>query len=176
MIAMKQEQQRATRSRGGVKRAVTVLVAALGVAAAGGTALAATAEPKNTPVTAVQAPAVDQGAKKPGFYETYRGRHIMGWGTGDSACAYINGRRLVVYSAPNGQFTSAIQAFAPVTGLRNITKASVKALGENQLSDNAEPSETCPAFATAPKPAPSASTPAAAASKPAVEAPKPAKS
>ncbi|WP_092545007.1 tyrosinase family oxidase copper chaperone [Actinoplanes derwentensis] len=157
--------QEPRRSGGTAKRTVVVLAAAAGALAAAGTALAA-------------APAVDM-AKKPGFYETYRGHHIMGWGTGESACAYIDGKRLVLYPAPDGKYTSAIQGFKPETSVRNITKASVKALGNLGLSASAEPSATCPDL-TAPAPKPTATAtpkPTATATPAATTAtPKPTKS
>ncbi|HWS39027.1 MAG TPA: tyrosinase family oxidase copper chaperone [Actinoplanes sp.] len=158
------------------KRAVTVLVAAAGVLAVAGAAMAA-ASPAQTGRTVVAAPDVDvapggdEGKKpKPGFYETYRGHHIMGWGAGDSACAYIDGKRLVLYPAEDGKYTSAIQGFNPQVGVRNITKASVKALGTLKLT-NAEPSSTCPEFAppkpaTTPAPKATTATPKATATTP----------
>ncbi|MEU4623513.1 tyrosinase family oxidase copper chaperone [Actinoplanes sp. NPDC023801] len=91
------------------------------------------------------APAVGK-AKKLGFYETYRGHQIMGWGSGDKACAYIDGKRLVVYPADGGQYTSAVQGFKPERGLRSITKASVKALGDMDLAADSEPAAHCPQF------------------------------
>ena len=90
----------------------------------------------------------DDEAGRPGFFETYRGHHIMGWGDGEQACAYIDGKRLVVYPAPGGAYTSAVQGFKPEPGLRAITKASVKALGDLGMSAIVEPSPHCPSFAS----------------------------
>ncbi len=180
MVVMNQERQKAAKSRGGVKRAAIVLTAAVGVLAAAGSALAGTGEPdepKDVPAAAVQGPAVDQdagGNKKPGFFETYRGHHIMGWGAGESACAYIDGKRLVLYPQEGGKFTSAILGFQPHVGVRNITKASVKALGELKLTDKVEPSTACPEFAPPKTAAPSPSTSATSPAKPAPAAPAPA--
>ena len=94
------------------------------------------------------APAAADGGEKPGFYETYRGHHIMGWGGGDGACAYIDGKRLVVYPGEGGAYTSAVQGFKPEPSLRAITKASVKALGEMKLAATAEPNPQCPVLET----------------------------
>jgi hypothetical protein len=124
--------------RGATRRTVAVVAVAVGALATAGTATAWSA-------TTTEAPAVDQ-SKKPGFYETYRGHQIMGWGSGDTACAYIDGKRLVVYPGEAGQYTSAVQGFQPERSLRAITRASVKALGEMDLSADAEPVAHCPQF------------------------------
>jgi hypothetical protein len=124
--------------RGGARRMVAVVAVAVGALATAGTATAWSA-------TTNEAPAVDQ-VKKLGFYETYRGHQIMGWGSGNTACAYIDGKRLVVYPGEGGQYTSAVQGFQPERSLRAITRASVKALGEMGLSDEAEPVAHCPQF------------------------------
>ncbi|KHD75353.1 hypothetical protein MB27_23215 [Actinoplanes utahensis] len=120
------------------KRTATIVVAAVAALAAAGTALAG--EPE-TPGDAGH-------GKKPGFYETYHGHQIMGWGSGDAACAYIDGKRLVVYPAPDGNYTSAVQGFKPERSLKAITKASVKQLGDMKLAATAEPNPKCPEFET----------------------------
>ncbi|GIE30342.1 hypothetical protein Ait01nite_033870 [Actinoplanes italicus] len=118
---------------------VAVVAVAVGALATAGTATAWSATGEKA------APAVDQGPKL-GFYETYRGHQIMGWGSGDTACAYIDGKRLVVYPGDSGQYTSAVQGFQPERSLRAITRASVKTLGDNALSADAEPAAHCPQF------------------------------
>lgn len=145
---MQQGKQRA-KIRGNAGRAVTVVAVAVGVMATAGSATAAvSAGPADPGVPVV---AGDAG-KKPGFFETYRGRHIMGWGRDDDACAYIDGMRLVVYPAGGGMYTSAVQGFKPERGLRAITKASVRALGEHGLAATTdEPKTSCPEFEVAPK-------------------------
>ncbi|MDI6098969.1 tyrosinase family oxidase copper chaperone [Actinoplanes sp. NEAU-A12] len=123
-------------------------------AAAPTTAAAVTSKPAAAPTKAAVAPskpAADK-AKKSGFFETYRGRHIMGWGRDEAACAYIDGMRLVVYPADGGMYTSAVQSFQPQRGLRAITKASVRALGDLGLSATTEePTSHCPEFKVTPK-------------------------
>jgi hypothetical protein len=137
MISMRNSQGR--QIRGATRRMFAVVAVVVGALATAGTATAWSATSDKA------APAVDQG-QKTGFYETYRGHQIMGWGSGDTACAYIDGKRLVVYPGDSGQYTSAVQGFQPERSLRAITKASVKALGDNTLSADAEPAAHCPQF------------------------------
>jgi hypothetical protein len=146
--------------RGATRRMVAVVAVAVGALATAGTATAWSATTGDK-----AAPAVDQGQKL-GFYETYRGHQIMGWGSGDTACAYIDGKRLVVFPGDSGQYTSAVQGFQPERSLRAITKASVKALGENTLSADAEPAAHCPQFELrTPAATPSTTVPAPSATK-----------
>ncbi|GAA4947677.1 tyrosinase family oxidase copper chaperone [Actinoplanes utahensis] len=84
------------------------------------------------------------GPPEPDFAETYRGHRITGWGSGERACAYIDGRRLVVFPQPDGGYTSAVQGFQPAPDLLAITRASVTALGDLGLATTAEPSAHCP--------------------------------
>ena len=152
MISLHQNARRAT-GRGKAVRAVAVLAVAIG---AGSTAVAAAAStggqdavvsvaPSAAPSSAA-APAPVKHAK-PGFFEKYRGHHIMGWGSGEMACAYIDGVRLVLLPGPDGTYGSAVRAYQAEDSVRAITKASVKALGEQKLATPADPAPHCPTFA-----------------------------
>lgn len=143
---------------------IAVVAVAVGALATAGTATAWSATGDEAPgVTPVAAPDADQ-AHKHGFYEIYRGHQIMGWGSGDTACAYIDGKRLVVYPGDGGQYTSAVQGFKPERSLRAITKASVKALGDQELSADSEAVAHCPQFEIKTPAATASATPAASAS------------
>ncbi|MBG0566112.1 tyrosinase family oxidase copper chaperone [Actinoplanes aureus] len=140
---MQQRKQRQRKQRaktpGNARRALTTLAVAVGVMATAGSAAAAPA-----------APPVPSG-NNVGFFETYRGHHIMGWGHDESACAYIDGKRLVLYPAGKGLYTSSLQGYQQERGLRAITKASVRVLGDLDMVDATEPPGHCPAFKIRPK-------------------------
>ncbi|MEV6301131.1 tyrosinase family oxidase copper chaperone [Actinoplanes sp. NPDC051861] len=123
------------------RRSIAVLVTAAGLLVTAGSASAA--DPAPAPVSAPP-PAPDKG-----FYQQYRGHHIMGWGEGESACAYIDGVRLVLYSDGDGWYRSALQGFQKERGVKAVTKASVKTLGKEKMASSGEFVSNCPEFAPA---------------------------
>ena len=92
---------------------------------------------------------VKNRADRPAFFERYRGHHIMGWGRGESACAYIDGVQLVLYPVGNDRYLSAVQAFREERGVRGITAASVRVLGEERLAPPEPPVPHCPVLVKA---------------------------
>ncbi|GGK06605.1 hypothetical protein GCM10010123_40510 [Pilimelia anulata] len=122
--------------RGFTAALTTVLTAAGLAAAAAGPAAAA------RPVDgAFAAPATDP---QPGhFREQYRGREITGWGRDEAACAFIDGVRLELYPMGANKYTSAVQAYREEQGVRAITRASVRVLGESDLTPPALPDDRC---------------------------------
>jgi Tyrosinase co-factor MelC1 len=119
--------------------AVCTVVGALAVAGPAGAAVDATAAPHRAKPAAGQEYAA-------AFYEKYHGHQIMGWGHGASACAYIDGTQLVLSTTRGGWYTSAVVAFQPARGVRAITMASVRALGDLKLTRPKEAVPHCPAF------------------------------
>ncbi|GAA1640028.1 tyrosinase family oxidase copper chaperone [Actinoplanes couchii] len=155
-----------------ISKQITVLIATAGALAAAGTAMAATTAVSSATVSA---PDVDQAPRKTGFYENYHGVQIMGWGSGKTACSYVDGIRLVVYPQADGQYTSAVVAFKPEKSVRNITKATVKVLDGLKLAHPEEPSATCPdLLLPVPAATPSTSAPASASASPSASASVPA--
>ena len=142
MVSMQQMKQRAAIRRT-TKRAVAVLAVAVSTMAAAGSVSAA---PTPRPVKPSAAAEAGADRYKDGFFETYRGHHIMGWGHNELACAYIDGKPLVLYPAGRGMYTSALQAYQPESGLRAITKASVRMLGELDITAATELPAHCPQF------------------------------
>ncbi|GAA0514674.1 hypothetical protein Ade02nite_90370 [Paractinoplanes deccanensis] len=132
--------------RSGSRRVVAGLAAAAVLSMAGSVSAAPTGAPRDP------APPAASPAYGTGFFEVYRGHHIMGWGHDRSACAYIDGMQLVLYAAGPGQYTSALQAFQPERGLRAITRASVRALGTFDMAPPRDGVAHCPRFAIGPKP------------------------
>ncbi|WP_433795685.1 tyrosinase family oxidase copper chaperone [Actinoplanes sp. CA-252034] len=128
---------------------VTLLAAAVATATTAGTVYAA-AEPDVDPVPlpSASAPvrAVEPAVAKPGFFETYRGHHIMGWGENEKACAYIDGVQLVLYPTGDGKYSSNLQGFTQAPSVRAITKASVKTLGKLRMTTPTDGPAHCPAF------------------------------
>ena len=123
-------------------RVVAGLVAAAAVlSTAGSVSAAPTASPRDP------APPAAGASYGTGFFEVYRGHHIMGWGHDRSACAYIDGMQLALYPAGAGQYSSALQAFQPERGLRAITRASVRALGKFDMAPARDVAAHCPRFA-----------------------------
>jgi hypothetical protein len=87
-------------------------------------------------------------ARQGGFFERYRGHHIMGWGRDESACAYIDGVQLVLYPLGDDRYLSALQAYKEERGVRAITKASVRVLGSARPVPPADPVPHCPELVT----------------------------
>ena len=123
-----------------------MLAAAAVLSTAGSVSAAPTGSPHD-PASPAASPGYGTG-----FFEVYRGHHIMGWGRDRTACAYIDGMQLVLYPAGAGQYTSALQAFQPERGLRAITKASVRALGEFDMAPSRDVVGHCPRLAIGAKP------------------------
>jgi hypothetical protein len=151
--------------RASFRRVAAVAVVTAGLMVTAGSASAAPVTP-GTPQAAPATPATPAGK---GFFEQSRGHHIMGWGEGQTACAYIDGVRLVLFADGGDSYRSALQAYQPESSLRAVTKASVRALGKEKPAASGEVVPGCPEFAPATKPA------ATTATKPATKpAPKPA--
>ncbi|MFI5496051.1 tyrosinase family oxidase copper chaperone [Actinoplanes sp. NPDC051859] len=127
--------------RNNVTLAAAVLVTT-GLLAIAGPAAAATDPAPASRVETATNTEISAGA----FSEIYRGRHIMGWGRDDSACAYIDGIQLVLYPVGNDWYVSAVQAYEQAHGVREITKASVRTLGELDLFPPTEAVPHCPRF------------------------------
>ncbi|MEU4428948.1 tyrosinase family oxidase copper chaperone [Actinoplanes sp. NPDC024001] len=142
VIFMRQNRQQ-PKIRGLTGRSIAIAAVSVGVMAIGGSVSAA---PTARPAERGDAGAAVAHTHKPGFFETYRGHHIMGWGHDDSACAYIDGRQLVLYPAGGGSYTSALQGYQAERGLRAITKASVRVLGDLDMVAPTEPVAHCPQF------------------------------
>lgn len=122
-------------------RGVAVLAVAAGLATTAGTVWAGT----RPDVDSLPAPSVSRTAGAGhGFYETYRGHHIMGWGENETACAYIDGVPLVLYPSGGGRYTSNLAGFQPEAGVRAITKASVRTLGELRPARPSDAPAHCP--------------------------------
>jgi hypothetical protein len=120
---------------------VATLAAAL-VATAGLTALPGAAGAAATG----QGAAAVADSHNAGFFEQYRGRHIMGWGRDESACAYIDGVQLELLPLGDDRYLSVVQAFQQEHGVRGITTASVRALGDARLTPPDPPVPHCPVF------------------------------
>jgi hypothetical protein len=156
--------KRQANGRGYAVRGIALLAVAVGLATTAGTVYAA-AEPDVDPVpmpsASASGPAVaGPAAAKPGFFETYRGHHIMGWGENEKACAYIDGVQLVLYPTGDGKYSSNLQGFQQESSVRAITKASVKTLGKLRMTTPPDGAAHCPtltvrepATSTATKPA-----------------------
>jgi hypothetical protein len=166
--------KRQANRRGYAVRGIALLAVAVGLATTAGTVYAATGpdvDPVPMPSASAAAAVTGPATAKPGFFETYRGHHIMGWGENERACAYIDGVQLVLYPTGDGKYSSNLQGFQQESSLRAITKASVKTLGKLRMTTPPDGAAHCPTFtvrepgtSTATKPA----KPAAAASAPAV--------
>ncbi|MEV4274534.1 hypothetical protein [Actinoplanes xinjiangensis] len=99
---------------------------------------------------AARAGVTTAGPHRTGAFVThYRGHHIMGWGRDDRACAYIDGVQLVLYPLGTDRYLSALQAFKEERGVRAITEASVRVLGDFDIVPPADPVPHCPEFVTA---------------------------
>lgn len=158
--------------RGYAVRAVTLLAAAVTAATTAGTVYASTGPDLDPIPAAPSAAAAAPGAHgapgaagaptvpasptaptlpparaaKPGFFETYRGHHIMGWGENEKACAYIDGVQLVLYPTGDGKYSSNLQGFQQEASVRAITKASVKTLGKLKMTTPDDGAAHCPTF------------------------------
>ncbi|BEL07320.1 hypothetical protein Q0Z83_055110 [Actinoplanes sichuanensis] len=133
--------KRTVKRPGYAARGIAVLAVAVGLATTAGTVWAGTG-PDVDPAPAPSAPVV----AKPGFYETYRGHHIMGWGADAKACAYIDGVPLVLYPSGDGRYTSNLAGFQQEASVRAITKASVKTLGDLAPAVPSDAPAHCPAL------------------------------
>ena len=124
------------------------VIAALAAALAATAGLSSTAGPASPPSTARPVEQTDAAASmpiRPGFFfELYRGHSIMGWGRDATACAYIDGVQLDLYPVGNDRYMSVLQAYQQEHGVRNITAASVRALGEFDMAPPADPVPHCP--------------------------------
>jgi hypothetical protein len=149
--------KRRSNGRGYAAWAVTLLAVAVGLATTAGTVYAG-AGPDVDPVPAPSASAA--APAKAGFFETYRGHHIMGWGENEKACAYIDGVQLVLYPTGDGMYSSNLQGFQQEPSVRAITKASVKTLGKLRMTTPSDGAAHCPTF-TVREPRPAATKPAA---------------
>ena len=127
-------------------KAIAGLMAALTTTgcllAVGGPAGAAPAARPAGPAAVMAGPTAGRGF----FFENYRGHHILGWGRDGSACSYIDGVQLVLYPAGNDRYASALQAYQQERGVRAITRASVRVLGDFDMVPPADPVPHCPAF------------------------------
>ena len=141
MIGIHQSERRNKMRRNAV-RGIAVLAVTVGAMLTAGSVSAAPAGSPREPAE----PAAKVSPER-GFFEVYRGHHIMGWGHGDAACAYIDGMQLVLYPTDGGRFGSALQAYQQERGLRAITKASVRVLGKLNMAPPADPVPHCPVFA-----------------------------
>ncbi|SFF19004.1 Tyrosinase co-factor MelC1 [Actinoplanes philippinensis] len=131
-------------------RAVALLAVAVAAATTAGTVYAGTGpdvDPAATPSASASTPVAKPAVRKPGFFETYHGHHIMGWGENDTACAYIDGVQLVLYPTGDGGYTSNLQGFQQEPSVRAITKASVKTLGKLRMTTPDDGAAHCPTFA-----------------------------
>ncbi|MEU4162323.1 tyrosinase family oxidase copper chaperone [Actinoplanes sp. NPDC026670] len=136
--------KRTAKRPGYAARGIALLAVAVGLATTAGTVWAGTG-PDVDPVPAPSA-SIKPVAAKPGFYETYRGHHIMGWGANEKACAYIDGVPLVLYPSGDGQYTSNLAAFELKSSVRAITRASVKTLGKLPPAVPSDAPAHCPAL------------------------------
>ncbi len=130
---------------------VTVAVLVATLAATTGLMTTAGAAGASTTAAAHQVEQVDLGvaaAHQSGFFERYRGHHIMGWGRNEKACAYIDGVQLVLYPLGRDRYLSALQAYQEERGVRAITKASVRVLGEFEMVPPTDPVPHCPVLVT----------------------------
>jgi Tyrosinase co-factor MelC1 len=136
--------KRLSNGRGYAARAVTLLAVAVGLATTAGTVYAG-AGPDVDPIPAPSASASAIAAET-GFFETYRGHHIMGWGENERACAYIDGVQLILYPTGDGMYSSNLQGFLQQPSVRAITKASVKTLGKLKMAAPSDGAAHCPTF------------------------------
>ncbi|MDI6103654.1 tyrosinase family oxidase copper chaperone [Actinoplanes sp. NEAU-A12] len=131
-------------------RVIASLAAALAVVA-GPIVLAGPAGAASVSRPGGQVDAAAASTQRAGFFaESYRGHWVMGWGRDESACAYIDGVQLVLYPVGGDHYLSALQAYQQERGVRSITRASARVLGEFTMVPPADPVRHCPVFVKGP--------------------------